>query len=479
MDTYLLLMILAIGIAVSIILTYFLTDRNAKKRTADYESIKKALPISKRELSDLTEEIEEARSMFQEIDSETKELQMLKQRGEEIVTDLERNTEILRRKESEIASLTDRDEVMRKELHDVTAKIDLYSRVDDFVEYGHFETPEYLYETSARFAEEIKRIRERQKTLIKDKNAVTYPTETTIAQDMTHNRRILVGQAKLMLVAFNIECDFLIGKVSPSNFARTVERIEKTANSIERSAATLHCGFNIEYVKLKFEECRLQYEYRLMKKEEKEEQRAIRDQIREEQKAIREYERAIAQAEREERMYSEMLVRAREELERASAVDRIIVEQKIADLERQLAEAEAKGERAKSMAEQTRKGHVYIISNIGSFGDDVFKIGLTRRLDPMDRVKELGGASVPFRFDVHAMIYVEDAPALEAALHREFAASRVNAVNRRKEFFRTDLPSIKAAVEKHGGENADFRMTILAEEYYESRRLQQAIASAA
>ncbi|WP_210403032.1 GIY-YIG nuclease family protein [Thalassospira sp. MCCC 1A01428] len=126
------------------------------------------------------------------------------------------------------------------------------------------------------------------------------------------------------------------------------------------------------------------------------------------------------------------------------------------------------------MAEQTRKGHVYIISNIGSFGENVYKIGLTRRLDPMDRVKELGDASVPFPFDVHAIIYYDDAPALEAALHREFSHSRVNAVNLRKEFFRVDLDKIRAATNKLTEREAEFRTTIVAEEYYETKRLQEA-----
>ena len=113
-----------------------------------------------------------------------------------------------------------------------------------------------------------------------------------------------------------------------------------------------------------------------------------------------------------------------------------------------------------------------ILSNIGSFGENVYKIGLTRRLEPEERVRELGDASVPFPFDIHAMIYAENAPELETSLHREFTASRVNAVNFRKEFFRTDLESIKNAVERIAGTEAEFKMTILAEEYYETRRLQ-------
>ena len=124
------------------------------------------------------------------------------------------------------------------------------------------------------------------------------------------------------------------------------------------------------------------------------------------------------------------------------------------------------------MAEQTKRGHVYIISNIGSFGEDVYKIGLTRRLEPLDRVKELGGASVPFSFDVHAMIYSEDAPALETKLHREFSHFRVNQVKLRKEFFRVNLLDIKEKATEITGNELDFKVTALAEDYYESLKLQ-------
>ena len=112
------------------------------------------------------------------------------------------------------------------------------------------------------------------------------------------------------------------------------------------------------------------------------------------------------------------------------------------------------------MAELTRHGHVYIISNVGSFGDGIFKIGLTRRLNPMERVKELGDASVPFLFDVHAFVLVEDAPALEKALHLKFTSRRVNAVNLRKEFFKVELEDIKEAVEELAGSDVDFKLTL-------------------
>lgn len=374
--------------------------------------------------------------------------------------------------QNDIEELIAQRELKQSEYDSTLAKLDLYTRIEEYSDHGHFQMPDYLYETSARYTEELKSLREIQKTLIKNKNAIAYPNSMFFIDSKPENKRILDGQIRLMLTAFNIECDYLIGKVSPGNFPRTLERIEKLASTLEKSAATLHCGFNEEYVELKFKECTLQYHSSILKQEEKEEQRLIREQIREEQKAIKEYERAVTQAEKEERMYRDLLSKARQELEESTAEERALTESKILNLEEKLAEAEAKEQRAKSMAEQTRKGHVYIISNIGSFGEDVYKIGLTRRLEPLDRVKELGDASVPFTFDVHAMIFADDAPALEASLHREFSGSRVNAVNTRKEFFRVDLQSIRETAEKVAGKGIEFKMTALASDYYETRRLQ-------
>ena len=155
---------------------------------------------------------------------------------------------------------------------------------------------------------------------------------------------------------------------------------------------------------------------------------------REEKKLLAE----AAAAEREEQKYAALLDKARAE----AGAD----EGRIAELEAALANAQAESTRARSMAEMTRSGYVYVISNIGSFGEDVVKIGLTRRLEPEDRVRELGDASVPFGFDTHAMIYSEDAPSLESALHNEFSDRRVNASNLRKEFFRVTLDEVEGAV---------------------------------
>jgi hypothetical protein len=196
---------------------------------------------------------------------------------------------------------------------------------------------------------------------------------------------------------------------------------------------------------------------------EREEQARLREQMREEQKRQQETEEALDKAERERMVIEAALQKAL--AQRALAEQKALADQKaIADeeierrsaeveqLRAQLAEAEAQKERAISEAQKTKMGHVYVISNLGSFGHGMFKIGMTRRLDPMDRVWELGDASVPFPFDVHMMIKCEDAPTLENALHRSFHAKRVNRVNLRKEFFRVTIDEIVAAVRQHHGE---------------------------
>ncbi|MHC4696998.1 MAG: GIY-YIG nuclease family protein [Planctomycetota bacterium] len=178
---------------------------------------------------------------------------------------------------------------------------------------------------------------------------------------------------------------------------------------------------------------------------EREEQARIKAQIREEQKLEREIERELKQLERERAAIQAALDKALAETkdEHSAEVER---------LKARLTEAEEKSQRAMSRAQMTKSGHVYVISNIGSFGEGVFKIGLTRRLEPMDRVKELGDASVPFPFDVHMMISSDDAPALENALHRVLHNLRINKTNPRKEFFRTEIEAVRAIVETHHGE---------------------------
>lgn len=192
----------------------------------------------------------------------------------------------------------------------------------------------------------------------------------------------------------------------------------------------------------------LEAKYLVVQKQEIE-----REKEREEREAQREYERAIKKALKDEEKAQEALELKKREMAEAQTQEKIQkLQEQIQGLEKALVEARELRERAMSMAQQTKIGYVYVISNIGSFGKDIYKIGMTRRLDPMERVLELSNASVPFPFDVHTFIYSEDAPALEADLHRRFDAKKVNSINYRKEYFHVTLDEIKAALEEKGVE---------------------------
>ena len=209
--------------------------------------------------------------------------------------------------------------------------------------------------------------------------------------------------------------------------------------------------------------------------EQREEQRQVKEQAREEARAAKERERALREAAKEEDMLRKAMAQAQEQFENASDEQKAKYEQRLQEMADRLKEAEERRDRAVSMAQQTKKGHVYIISNLGSFGENVYKIGLTRRWDPLDRVRQLGDASVPFGFDVHAMILAEDAPKLEKDLHRHFVLLQMNKVNRRREFFRITLKDIRERIEELGITGVKWTMVADAREYRETLATEKAI----
>lgn len=436
-------------------------EEELRQKHKDLNDNNKNLEVALKELRENEKTLTEKLKLLKEEESQ---VLCLKGKSDFIKKDIEGDQKTL-------AKIKDDIKEKQLKLSEILRKDDLYSRIDEFVEYGHFEKPEYIYEVSESFAEAIKIVRNKQKQMISDKNVVIFPKNTILSKYTSLNTKIINNTIKLMLRTYNIECDTLINKTTPSNFSRTIERIIKLASDIEKIALTLEIEFSDQYIELKTEECELMYQYKLKKQEEKEEQQLLREQMREEQKAMAEYQKAIDDAKKEEELYDRLLEKAKKEFEYATSEEKELARAKITELENQLAEAIENSKRAQSMAELTKKGHIYIISNIGSFGENVYKIGMTRRLDPMDRVKELGDASVPFRFDVHAIISCDDAPAVENQLHKYFSNKRVNMVNYRKEFFKTTLEEIKKALDTIIKHEYDFRTTIVAEEYYESRRL--------
>lgn len=271
-----------------------------------------------------------------------------------------------------------------------------------------------------------------------------------------------------ILFAFNGIVDAILTRVKHDNFGQLKQEINDGFMLINHNGkAFRNARITEDYLAARQDELRWAVAVHELRQREREEQRQIKEAMREEERARREYEKAIKEAEKEERMLQKAMEQARTELSSANEQQRLALEQQIAELQQKYEEAEQKNQKAIAMAQITRRGHVYVISNVGSFGEGVYKIGLTRRLEPLDRVKELGDASVPFGFDVHAMIYHEDAPMLERELHKVFESKQVNKANPRKEFFRLQLGDIKEAVTDMG---IDVHWTLAAEarEYRES-----------
>lgn len=328
-----------------------------------------------------------------------------------------------------------------------------------FAELGVYE-PHFDFGDSETFKTEIKAVRDAQKRMVKDKQAVNSLTTWTVDGSKSAGTTMINRAMNLTLRAFNNECEAAIANTRWNNIVAMEKRIARAGSAIDKLNASNKLVVSEGYYNLKIQELRLTHEYREKLKEEKDERAENARREREEKRLLQE----AKAAEKEEARYQQLLEKARRELGVTNAQEDA---EKIRLLEEQLAQAHAKSERAKAMAEKTQSGFVYVISNVGSFGDDIVKIGLTRRLDPADRVRELGDASVPFLFDTHAMIYSETAPALEKALHEEFAQRRVNAANMRKEFFRVTLDEVRSAVE-HLAPDAEFHTDIEAQEYFET-----------
>jgi hypothetical protein len=269
-------------------------------------------------------------------------------------------------------------------------------------------------------------------------------------------------QIKLMLRAFNGECDAAVAKVKYNNATTLESRIQRSCEQINKLGKTNSANVTTEFLQLKLQELYLVHEHRVKQQEEREEQQRLREQMKDEEKARREIEEAQEKAAREEEVAEKALDKARRAFEEAARGQIAVTEQakahnaalaaQVAKLESELKNAIDRKAKAIARAQLTKSGYIYVLSNLGSFGLDVYKIGLTRRLDPLERVKELGDASVPFPFDVHAIIYSENAPELECKLHRHFADRRVNLVNLRREYFRVTLEEIIGAVGEYCGE---------------------------
>lgn len=382
-----------------------------------------------------------------------------------VVEDLHKEEDLTKQKilESRLTLTTIDEEISAKRKNIISLDDEILVQ-----EFGLYK-PQFDFASALDYKEELARIRAKQKELIKNKTAVTGITDWTVNGNKAKGKKMVSDTQKLLLRAFNTECDEIIGKVKYTNFDASLNRIYKSAEAISKLGDIMNISITKSYLDAKIKELRLAFEYQQKKQEEKEAAKAAREEQREQAKVQKELEEQQKKIEKEQTHYQTAYEKIKAQLEQTPDDTDLLnkkseLEAKLLDIDKALSDIDYRQANMKA-------GYVYIISNIGAFGENIYKIGMTRRLDPQERVDELGDASVPFRFDVHAMIFSDDAPALEAALHRAFEDRKVNMVNQRREFFNVTLDEIKKVVKENFDKTVEFTDVPDAEQYRISQKM--------
>lgn len=348
----------------------------------------------------------------------------------------------------------------------------LHELDDEFLvqEFGLYE-PKFAFANSTQFKDALKQCRAQQKELIKQFNAEAKQTAWTVNGKHSEGKKMVGQIARLLMEAFNGECDEIVRKVTYSNVNKSLERIDKIAENVNKNCQVVGISIPSRYIALKKNEVQLAFEFSQQKEEEKERLRILRAEAAEQKRVEREIEEKRKKLDKERKQYSSAYEKIQQRIE-TNADDKDLLD-KAADLKQHLDDIDKAVKDVDYRAANQKAGFVYIISNVGSFGEGVYKIGMTRRLDPDERIKELSGASVPFGFDIHAMIFSDDAPKLEAALHNAFDDKKVNIVNQRKEFFRVSLQEIEDVVKANYDKTVEFTEAAPAEQYRISEELRK------
>lgn len=283
---------------------------------------------------------------------------------------------------------------------------------------------------------------------------------------------------KLALRSFNSESEYCIDNVKFSNLEKMEERIRRSFETCNKLLTATDAWWKDIVLERKLQELYLAHEYQMKRQEEKESARQAREDQREQEKLEKEIREARAKIEKERRHFTSALQKLQLRLSAATdPQERDDLQSRIDELSSQNSKLDEEERLLDYREQNARAGYVYVISNIGAFGEGIYKIGMTRRLEPMDRVDELGDASVPFRFDVHALVFSENAPTLEAKLHSHFAVGRLNKVNGRKEFFRADLKEIESVIRANYDAVVEVVHAAPAEQYRESLRMAMPLES--
>lgn len=354
-----------------------------------------------------------------------------------------------------------------------------YIELDEEVLYQSYGVflPEYYYDLPESYKKAIDNILAEEKDLIKNQKSYK------VLGPLTHNGSSSKGKAvqkkagKLIVRAFNNESNEAISSVTPINFEARKKKILTSYDQLNKLEESSNVKISDEYKQLKLDRLELQLQYKLKLEEEKEKAKEERERIKEEEKLQKEIKAKKEKLELEKKRFNIQLKEYQIALEKASDIE---TQTKIkSEIEKINANLETINNDEKDLdyrLKNTRAGYVYIISNLGSFGEKTYKIGMTRRLNPEERINELGSASVPFKFDKHALIFSDDAYGLENELHKHFDSKRVNKVNLRKEFFKVDdFDEIKKVISENFDKPVEFITTPEAIEYRETLMIEKSI----
>lgn len=350
-------------------------------------------------------------------------------------------------------------------------------QVEDEIEiqsYGLYE-PRYKFIDAVSYKERLDAVRKEQKLMIKEKTAAKSIGKIS-GMDSARSEKYLTNvNIKQILRTFNLEAENVINKVKHSNVENSIKRLEKSFNQLNKLYSREQVAITQHYYNLKLDELHIAYEYEQKKQEEKEMLREAREQEREEKKLQKKLEKEKNKFDKENIKLEEEIKKVKHELTTTANEEKAKLEEEIQRLQKALENNEQEIEKIDKWKETPGAGYVYIISNIGAFGKNVFKIGVTRRDDPTERIRELSSASVPFRYDAHVFIFSKDAYSLETELHERFDKKRVNKVNRRKEFFNITIDEVKQIVEENKASVHSFVEKPDAEEYYDTLKIEESL----
>jgi len=388
--------------------------------------------------------------------------------------------EAIRKKEKfniEIGKLLIKKDELSQEIASTTYELNerktMLDAVNDELNMESFGLykPKYNFANSSQYKFKLEEIRKKQKEMIKTKKAVHYSENWTIDGSVSKGRKMTNDNIKMILRSFNSDCEAAINKIKFSNLEKIENRIYKSFEQLNKLNEVNQVSITQDFLNLKFDELHLGYEYEQKKELEKELLREEREKEKENRKVLQEIEKKKRSINKEILHYENAIDEIENKILVASENEKEELENKLSEIKEIVEKYNDEKEELDYRLENIGAGYVYIISNIGAFGENIFKIGVTRRLEPLERIKELSSASVPFKFDVHALIFSYQAYNLEKELHNLFNDKRVNLINNRKEFFNISIDEIETALEKYKDLTFEFNKIPDAEEYRETLKL--------